>query len=170
MFEDIKAAFNAALDAAIGDQGPSTSLMRDAVIEARAAIKYMEEGLEKSSRKLARESRNLEDAERRGRLASEIGDGETVRIAEKFAAKHREKVEVLTRKVEAQKAELEIARRDVGEMTRQLKAAQRGGPGVSPGASASSHEADSLGATMDRDMKESFAERQLEELKRKMGK
>ena len=122
MFEDIKAAFNAALDAAGGDQSVSKSLMREAVIEARSAIKYLEESLAKSEAKLERERKNLEDATRRGGLAAEIGDQETVDVAESFAAKHREKVEIVGRKVEAQKAELAIARREEKSMTAQLKA------------------------------------------------
>ncbi len=171
MFEEIKAAFNAALDAAGGDQGASKSLMRDAVIEARSAIKYMEEALIRSEKKLARETKSLEDATRRGRLAAEIEDSETVQIAEQFAAKHREKVEVLQRKVEAQKAELAIARREEQSMTAQLKSPQHGGPRVNSGAWSSSRASDAaLEQEIEQTDSEALARRQLEELKRRMGK
>lgn len=172
MFEDIKAAFNSALGADTGDQGVSKSLMREAVIEARAAIKYMEESLAKSEEKLGRESRSLEDALRRGGLAAGIGDQETVDVAERFAAQHGEKVEVLQRKIEAQNAELAIARREEISMTNQLKTAQRGGPGVRSGAGESTpgRNEDALEYEIEQRDNESLARRQLEELKRRMGK
>ena len=181
MFEDIKAAFDAALDAAMGNSVGSVSLMRDAVIEAKAALKYMEEGLANTEAKLAAEARNLEDAIRRGGMAEDIGDEETASIAEEFAARHREKVEVLERKLEAQRAEMDIARREVRDMTNQLRSAQRGSPGMASGRSAGSgvgvgdgtgggDGGEALRSELDQHAKESFAQRQLEELKRRMGK
>jgi hypothetical protein len=179
VFEDIRAAFESALDAAMGNTVGSVSQMRDAVIEAKAALKYMEEGLANTEAKLSAEARNLEDAVRRGGMAADIGDEETASIAEEFAARHREKVGVLERKLEAQRSEMDIARREVREMTEQLKAAQRGTPGMSSSRSAGVGAGDGEGggdggealrSELDQHAKETFAQRQLEELKRRMGK
>jgi hypothetical protein len=173
MFEDIKAAFNSALDSAAGNEGVSKSLMREAVIEARSAIKYLEESLAKAEAKLKRELKNLDDATRRGGMAAGIGDQETVEVAERFATKHREKVEILERKVDAQKEELAVARREENSMTAQLKAAQRGGPQVRAGSSGSFAPGDNDGALeeeIEKEDSQSLAARQLEELKRRMGK
>lgn len=171
MFEDIKAAFSAAI-AADGDQGVSKSLMREAVIEARAAIKYMEASLAKSEKKLYHENRGLEDATRRGGLAAEIGDRETVEVAQRFAAQHGEKVEILQRKIEVQNAELALARREEKSMTNQLKSAQRGGARVrsGDGDAPSGRIEDALENEIEQRDNESLASRQLEELKRRMGK
>ena len=97
MFERLREAINAALDAATGpaDSREILSGMRDAVIEARAAVEAMRQGVSKTEKQLVVERRHLTDVERRGRLASEIDDAETVDVANRFTAKHRERVAVL---------------------------------------------------------------------------
>src|SRR5512134_1337787 len=95
--------------------------MRRAAVEGRAALMKLREALAATERELVVERKHLEDAQRRGVLAEGIGDGETVEIAGRFAARHGERVVVLEQKLVAQRAELDLAERDVQEMVDQLK-------------------------------------------------
>lgn len=188
MFERLRDAFRAALDAAT----PPPNLrelvagMRDAVVEAKVAVREMRDALAKTEQELALHRRELADAERRGRLAAEIQDQETVAIAEKFAAKHRERVEVLERKVAAQRDEVALAARELEEMETQLRSAAQGRAGAE--AERSTEQAwrdlqqaggtrpgvdprdEQLGFDLDRAAREAEAARQLAELKKKLRK
>src|SRR5712691_10452167 len=106
--ERLRAALRAALQAATppGDLRDLIQRMREAVVEANAAVGEMSEALGRTERELGAERQRLADAERRGRLAVEIQDGETVEVAQRFATKHRERVGVLERKLAAQRDEL----------------------------------------------------------------
>ncbi len=181
MFERLKDAINAAIDAATGppDSRERLSRMRDAVIDARAALEGMREGVAKSDRQLTAERRHLADAERRGRMAAQIGDQETADVAEQFTAKHRERVRVLEDKLEAQRAELALAERELDEMKSQLKKAAG-----SSGAESAWREIEAAGGVrpdtdvkdellqsqLDRAAKEAEAEARLDALKKKMGR
>jgi hypothetical protein len=162
------------------------ALMRQAIVEARTSLEAMQKGIVAGDRELAAERKALTDAERRGRLAAGIGDQETVEIAERFAAKHRERVQVLEHKLSAQRAELDLAEREVQEMKsqyreyeqsrpatdaarsvdaawRDLEAAGLKRPGTSP-------DEEVLRSRLDRAAREAQAQAQLEALKRKMGR
>lgn len=101
--------------------------MRDALLEAKVGLTRMKEALTASERELAAERKQLEDAERRGRLASALPDQETVRVAEMFAARHRERIEVLVRKVAVQRDELVLTQREIEEMAAEVRKAGSGG-------------------------------------------
>jgi hypothetical protein len=181
MFERLREAINAALDAATGppDSREVLSKMRDAVIEARAAVEGMRQGAAKTEQQLANERRHLEDAERRGRLAAEIDDQETVSVAEQFVAKHRGRVAVLQDKLAAQRAEIQLAERELDEMKGKLKQAA-GKDHVE----SAWREIEAAGATrpdtdvgdellrsqLDRAAREAEAEARLDALKKKMGR
>ena len=130
MFERLREAINAALDAATPDTDPRDmiALMRSAVIEARTSIEQMREGVAVTEQRLALERQKLADAERRGRLAAGIQDRETVEVAQRFADKHRERAAVLEDKLEAQQAELALAQREYDEMKAQLVEQERSRP------------------------------------------
>jgi predicted nucleic acid-binding Zn-ribbon protein len=177
VFERVREAIDAALGAAAspGELTAAISRMRGAVVEARAAVKLLEQGLDGTSAGLAAERRQLEDAERRGRLAAGIGDRETVDIAQRFAAKHVEKITVLERKLAAQQDELTLARRELAEMVEQLARVERehqgaAGPAPEPGRVPPDDEEELLRSRMDRAAKDARADQQLEALKRRMGK
>jgi hypothetical protein len=174
-----------ALDAA-NDPRSAASAMRTAVIEARTAVGRMEEGADLTAHHLADERRRLEDAERRGRLARGIQDAETVEVAERFAVKHRERVAILERKLQAQRDELDLARREYEEMKAELVAFEKRRPqdeaarrvesawrnieaagGTRPDLDP---EDARLRHTIDRAAREAQAESQLEELKKRMRK
>ena len=188
MFERLRDALRAALDAAVppGDLRDLARLMRDAVVEAKVAVQEMREALTRTEGELTRERQRLADAERRGRLAAEIQDQETVVVAERFAAKHRERVGVLERKLAAQREELGLAERDLTDMQAQLKSAERDRPAMEAERSAERAWRDVqaaggarpgmdlqdelLKSQMDRAAREAAAQKQLDELKKKLRK
>lgn len=155
--------------------------MREAVIEAKVAVQEMREALVRTEGELTLERQRLADAERRGRLAGEIQDQETVTVAERFAVKHRERVAVLERKLAAQREEVALAERDLVEMQGQLKIAEKpasssterawrevqAAGGTRPGVDM---EDELLKSQMDRAAREQAADEQLEALKKKMRK
>ena len=162
----LDAALRAA--AASGDFAAAISRMRHAVVEARSAVGLLEQGVNGTTAGLAAERQQLEDAERRGRLAAGIGDRETVGVAQRFVAKHTEKVTVLERKLAVQQDEMVIARRELAEMVEQLARVEREQP--APGRVAPDEEEELLRSRMDRAAKEAQAAEQLAALKRRMGK
>ena len=111
--------FRARLDRILADSGGQSdgrayvSGLRDAVIEAKAAVSSMRDQLGITERELAAEERQLADAERRGSMAEEIGDAETAAVAARFATKHRERAGVLERKLAVQREDAVDVRLDV---------------------------------------------------------
>ena len=156
--------------------------MREAVVDAKVAVAEVQEAIARTEREVGAERQRLADAERRGRLAGEIQDQETVTVADRFAAKHRERLGVLERKLATQREELALAQRELDEMRTQLKAAdQASGAGSTEQAWRDLEEAggtrpgmdlgdELLKSDMDRAAREAAAARQLEELKKKMRK
>jgi len=186
LFERLRDALRAALDAATppGDVRDLARQMREAVVEAKLAVAETRDAVARTERELAAERARRADAERRGRLAAEIQDGETVEVAQRFSAKHRERVEVLERKLAALREELALYQRELGDMQAQLARAERDRPlteaersaerawrdlqaagGARPGTDVRD---ELLKSEMDRAAREAAAERQLQELKKKM--
>src|SRR5213076_3577292 len=83
VFERLRDALRPALDAATppGDLRDLARQMREAVVEAKLAVGETREAVARTDRDLTQERQRLADAERRGRLASEIQDQETVDVA-----------------------------------------------------------------------------------------
>jgi hypothetical protein len=178
VFERLRAAIDAALAAAkpAPDLRDLVSELRQAVIELRAAVAKLRDDLVLTERRLEAERRSRNDAERRGRLAGEIGDQETVDVARQFTARHAERIGMLEQKVLAQRTELALVERELEEMTDRLKAAERDRPSVRQPAARHRGAPDGepgdevLQRDLDRQGREAAAEAQLRELKRKMGK
>jgi phage shock protein A len=99
--------------------------MREELIEAKATIPELEKHIESYGKLRQRELQRAADAERRGRQAAEIDDAETVEVAARFELKHLSRAEVFEQKAEAAVAELALQRRNVKEMTVQLKSAMK---------------------------------------------
>ena len=153
-------------------------------MDAKVAVAEVQEAVARTEREVGLERQRLADAERRGRLAGEIQDQETVTVAERFATKHRERVGVLERKLVAQREELALAQRELDEMQTQLRSAERDRPAMegessterawrdmqSAGGSRPGMDLQDelLKADMDRAAREAAAARQLDELKKKM--
>jgi phage shock protein A len=132
MFEDLQRLFResvAAFRSELEKREPEDEVahllgsMRRELVEARALLPKLQEQLDRARAGLAEEREHLERTERRGTLARQINDEETVRIAGEFAARHRERVVVLEQKITAVEAELALRSREAEEMKRQYQEA-----------------------------------------------
>jgi hypothetical protein len=182
VFESLKSRLERLLrDHSRSDPRAQAALLREAILEAKVGVAAMRSALSSTERELVLERRQLADAERRGRLAADVPDAETVALAERFAVRHRERVAVLERKLIVQQDELALAEREVGEMLSQYRAARPGAPFESVDAAWRDLEAagadrpgtglddEPLRAEADRKLKEAV-EAQLAFLKKKLGK
>lgn len=156
------------------------------LVETKVGLDDLRRALEATDRELTRERAQLVDAERRGALAAGIEDAETVRVAEEFVTKHRDRVAVLERKLAVQHDEVAMAERDAAELLARLKLARQGmnSAGQSPSVEAAWRGLESAGGTrpetdvesellktrVDRAAMEQAADAQLAHLKKKLGK
>jgi hypothetical protein len=136
------------------------SRMRDTLVQAKAGLDDLRDGLATMRQRLDAEQRELDTIRRRKQLAEGIGDRETVSVAAAYEEVHAKRVEIVSQKVAAQEAELALAEREVETMSAQLKSALS-----EPG-----EEIEALGRERARADREADATRRLEELKRRMGK
>jgi hypothetical protein len=184
MFEGLRARLDRFLAEATppADRRAQAGALREAIVQAKVAVRTMQDALAVTERELEIERRQGEDAARRGRLAADIGDAETVAVAERFAARHAERLAVLERKLAVQREELVLAERELGEMTAQMRSAPtdmsadsirdawqelegagQSRPGVDPRDSL-------LEAELDEARRKAAVEEQLAYLKKKMGR
>lgn len=183
MFENVKARLEKLFrDHSRSDPRAYMEGLREALLEAKVGVGAMQSALIVTERELQVERRQLGDAERRGRLAAEVPDAETVLLAERFAIRHRERVTVLERKLTVQRDELALAEREVEEMLGQYRTGPRGTGANSIEAAWRDLEAagggrpdaapddERLRAAADRELKEKAVEAQLAFLKKKFGK
>jgi hypothetical protein len=179
-------SLRARLDRLFAEQGANprarTLALREALVEAKLGLEQMRESLGATERELAGERKQLDDAERRGRLAAQVSDAETVAVAERFAGRHRERVAVLKRKLSVQRDELILGERELEEMAAQYRAS--GLPEVDATLRAAWREIEAAGGTRpetdlesellraqtERRLMEEAVEAQLAHLKKKLGK
>lgn len=129
--------------------------MREEIIDAQAHLRGLEEDIRKALERARAEEREAATCRRRERMADEIDDEETARVARKFAEKHEERKRVLEQKALALKDELDLRRAEVREMLDRLEEARRRRESLSAGAGRvqardSIREADDLFAELDR--------------------
>jgi hypothetical protein len=181
VFESLKARLDRLLrDHTRPDPRARAAALREALLEAKVGVGTMRSALVSTEKELAHERRQLADAERRGRLAADLPDSETASLAERFAARHRERVGVLERKLMVQRDELVLAERETAEMLAEYRAARPDAPfesveaawrdlqsagGDRPGTGLEDNPTDET----DRKLKEAV-EAQLAFLKKKLGK
>ncbi|MCU0620836.1 MAG: hypothetical protein MUC69_04955 [Gemmatimonadales bacterium] len=184
MFEQLKSRLERILAEAtpVADRREATASLRDALVEMRAAVAGLRQALASSERELAAERQALADAERRGTLAGEIGDDETVEVAARFAERHRTRVEVLARKVAVQHEELALAEQEMAELSDRVRTAPASAAGDSvrqawrdleAAGAATPQSADGdalLTAQLDQARRTAAVEEQLAYLKKKLGK
>lgn len=146
----------------------------DALVEIKAAIAGLKDALAATDHELAGERRHLEDSERRGTLAEQINDQETVELARIWTSKHRERVELLERKRAVQLDELAYAERQQAEMTEAYRSAKLGVPptGQTPPAGSPSPDAETerMGRELDYQARQALVQEQLAHLKKKLGR
>jgi hypothetical protein len=164
------------------DRREIASSMRDTLIQAKMGLSEMRDSLEKARKRLTIEEKELETVRRRRQMAQDIGDAETVTVANKYEATHAGRVELLRRKVAIQEEEVRLAESDVDAMSRDLRAAVSGtgefaphvptsvGPDLDTPEAPLANEIDALGRARARAARQADAEAKLEELKRRMGK
>lgn len=122
-----------------------TAGMRDALIHARLGIKDLQSALAATDTRLVAEQKELDTVRRRQGYAADIGDNETVEIAEKFAQQHAERVAVLESKRMSQQQELDLAEREYESMSGELKRIMSGmAPQASTPESEAQREVDAL--------------------------
>ena len=179
MFERLKETLRDALSRASSPQGRAAlAQMRDALVQAKVGLADLRQGVERTRARLAAERAELDTVRRRGKLAADIDDRETVNLAGQYERKHSDRVVVLEKKLAAQEEELALAEHEIDEMTGQLRAAYAGvvPPDVAPPptmadpAEEARDETDALRRDIERTAREAAAQRQLDELKRRMGK
>jgi hypothetical protein len=189
MFDSFRQSLRDLMDRATPPEERRAGLarMKQTLVTARLGLDDLRGGVQVTRKRLEGEQRELETMRRRKGLAAGINDAQTVALAEKYEAHHAERVAVLARKLEAQEAELAIAERDVAEMAAELRNAVAGIGGPAGSASAGdaaaaesdavvndragvAEEIDALGRAARRSARDADAERQLAELKRRMGK
>jgi hypothetical protein len=182
VFESLKARLDRLFQAhSRPDPRARATALREALLEAKVGVSTMRDALAATERELDLERKQLADAERRGQLAAEVPDPETVAVAERFALRHRERVGVLERKLAVQREELVLVEREVAEMLNEYRTAGPGGPLGSIDAAWRELEAaggqrsglgledDPARADSDQKLKEAV-EAQLAFLKKKLGK
>ncbi len=190
MFDQLRDSIRALSDRlAPEERRRVTFSMRDAMVYAKLAIQDLREGVVKTQERLVLERAELDTVQRRQGLAAQIGDQETVTIAERFAAQHAERAAVLESKLLVQQQELSLAERELDDMSSQLRMAMSG---IAPGGISADVSAqrevdailsddpaagDALRATADaapirrsRAEREADADERLAALKRRMGK
>lgn len=162
--------------------------MREAMVHAKLAISDLRAALAVTEQRLQAEHAELDTVRRRQGLAAEIGDQETVAIAERFGAQHAERVAVLESKRMVQQQELALAEREYESMHADLRKVRSGmAPGGDGAEAAAARDVDALLAddvpggdlTADappaparrtRAEREADAEARLADLKRKLGR
>ena len=162
--------------------------MKQTLIQARMGLDDLRGGPIQTKKRLEVEQREIETMRRRKAAAAGINDAETQALSEKYEAHHAERADVLRRKLDAQEAELALAEREVEAMTAEFRNAMAGGGDATgtmageasraraeadaildPGGSVAS-QIDALSRASVRAAREDEADRQLAELKRRMGK
>jgi hypothetical protein len=181
VFESLKSRLDRLLrDHSRADPRARAAALREALLEAKVGVATMQSALVATERELAVERRQLADAERRGRLAADLPDTETVALAERYAARHRERVGVLERKLVVQRDELVLAEREMAEMWAEFRGVGAGAPFESAETAWRDLQAagqerpgtgleDDVRGETDRRLKEAV-EAQLAYLKKKLGK
>lgn len=156
------------------------------LIDLRIGLDDLRRGHAATERELSAEREQLAAAERRGQLAEGIQDAETIRIAAEFSARHRERVDVLERKLAVQRDEVTMAEREAAALLERLKQARQGldaggRPATTEAAWRSLEaaggarpetdlESELLKTKADRAALEQAADAQLAHLKKKLGK
>lgn len=134
MFDNLRRAFREAVDnfkdELDRDNVPEAvdSLLREMKREAadtKADISRLEDEIEKAVRGASSEKKREETCRRRAKMAKDIGDEETARVALEYAVKHQSRREMLEHKALASKEELDLRKGEFAEMIETIKDADK---------------------------------------------
>ncbi len=145
------------------------------MVDAKIAVDDIRKALSATITELETEQQQLHDAQRRGRMAQEIGDQETAGVAEKYIQRHTERVDFLTRKRLVQEEELQLAENELAEMKEHYRLARQGVMPPSPTEpprreTTLAEDLSPNAALLDQQARKAAVEAQLAALKRKLGK
>jgi hypothetical protein len=136
VFDEIRQAFRELLHGNVPPEGRREliAVMKETLVQARLAMDDLRDGVEVTRKRVERERMELETIRRRKGLAQNVGDAETVTVAERFESQQAQRLSVLEQKLSAQESELALVEHDVAEMKEQLRAALAGvGSGMRSG-------------------------------------
>ncbi len=178
MFDDLRSAWREAVQnfwdelQAGGDGHPQIRIMQRELAAARGELRRLEEERSRYRNRRSHERHQEEVCLRRESLAREVGDAETAEIAVRYATRHRERAEILERRVELIEQETSLLARDVGEMEAALREIQADpgslGESTPTGVDAGPDPDAADFHDLERDRRERAAEERLDELKRRM--
>ena len=141
------------------------------VAKARNHVDRLGREIADCAQQVAHEEEQVEVCVRRQKMADGIGDQETSRIAAEYAGRHRERAAVLRRKRDALQAEMELCRRDLGEMEAALQSGRVGMEDVRPELDdLDRHPREKEFRDLEEGARNRSADERLEELKRRMGR
>lgn len=148
--------------------------MKHTLALARVARDDVRAAHAQSMKKLDAARAELTTILRRGELARQINDTETVAVAERFAESQRSTIAVFEKKVVVQHEELELSERTVNEMEAELRAVTGIGPAPSHAADDEADGAATADASdyrgLDDAARAQSADERLAELKKRMGR
>ena len=168
MFREFKRAWKQAVDNFWQELEGDSDAAYTEVARVRNQLDELDGEISETRRRLTHETEQVKVCVRRERLAKEIGDDETARVAGEYRDRHEERASVLGRKLEALEAERRLCRRDLDEMEKALRS------GLVDAARAELEDLNRHPREAEfRDLEESersqTAEERLEELKKRMG-
>jgi phage shock protein A len=164
MFDNLRSAFREAVEnfnkELSRDRVPEAvdgllAGMRAEVVEAQARVRELEAQITRATAEAEREKSEAATARRRGKMAEDIGDADTAKVAAEYAVRREERQRVLEQKAAAMKEELAIRTREVEDMLAKMKEAQASRDGLAAsagrtGARESLYAADDLFSELDR--------------------
>lgn len=172
MFREFKRAWRQAVDnfwrELEADSAEGSDAAYREVARVRNQMDELEDEIADTRQRLGHEQEQVEVCIRRARMAEDIGDTETARVATEYRDRHQERASVLERKLEALEAEHRLCRRDLNEMEKALQ------EGRVRSARAElddldQHPAEHEFRNLEDAERAQTAEERLEELKRRMG-
>ena len=139
MFESLRAAFREAIrnfkHELHRDEVPElvdnfVSGMKHQAADAKTRLRELEGGIQRARAETAREAQEVDTCRRRERMARNIGDEETAKIAAQFAEKHEQRRLVLEEKAVALEKEVHLRRAEVEEMLVKIREAEQSRDGL----------------------------------------
>ena len=134
MFTKLRLAFREAIenfkeelnrDVASGIENPLIGTMKREIANTQDEIEHLESAIKKTLKDTKTEKHKEETCRRREKMALEIDDKETARIAKKYTEKHEYKQSVLKQKSLALKNELDMRRDEYQQMIEAIKIAKK---------------------------------------------
>lgn len=171
VFRDFQQAWRQAVDNfwhELEAEDPESRGVYRQVARARNQLDALDSAIGETRQRLAEEEQQVEVCVRRERMARDIDDGETARIAAEYRARHQERADVFGRKLEVLEAERRLCARELGEMESALRDGRVAAPRPElEDLNRHPREAE-FRDLEENDLSRTAAER-LEELKRRMG-